>query len=124
MSNNLAGQGPYFGQATWFARFHAEKIPSAIDRYIDEIFRVTGVLDNALKANGTGWFVGDKITYADLSFVTWSSIAEGLLKPLDKWDGFEEKFPAYTAWLVAMRRVESVKKVEEQVARGRAANGL
>ncbi|KAJ4356523.1 glutathione S- transferase, nitrogen catabolite repression regulator [Didymosphaeria variabile] len=120
----ISGQGPYFGQATWFARFHAEKIPSAIDRYVNEIFRVTGVLDKALKANSTGWLVGDKVTYADLSFITWSSVAEGLVKQLGKWEGFEERFPTYTGWLAAMRRLDSVKKVEEQMAKGRAANGL
>jgi glutathione S-transferase len=64
------------------------------------------------------------MTYADLSFVTWCSIAEGLLKQLGRWEGFEERFPTYTAWLMALRSLESVKKVEEQVARGRAANGL
>ncbi|KAL1606538.1 Transcriptional regulator ure2 [Paraconiothyrium brasiliense] len=120
----ISGQGPYFGQATWFARFHAERIPSAIDRYVNEIFRVTGVLDKALQDNGTGWLVGDKMTYADLSFITWSSVAEGLLKQLGKWENFEERFPVYTKWLAAMRRLDSVKKVEEQVAKGRAANGL
>lgn len=45
----MAGQGPYFGQATWFGRFHPEKVPSATDRYVTEIFRVTGVLDTALE---------------------------------------------------------------------------
>lgn len=118
------GQGPYFGQATWFARFHPDKVPSAVDRYVDEIFRVTGVLDKAVKDNGTGWLVGDKVTYADLAFLTWSSVAEGLLKQLGRWDRFEARFATYSAWLGAMRSMESVKKVEEQIARGRAANGM
>lgn len=48
------GQGPYFGQATWFTRFHPEKLLSAIDRYVIEIFLVIGVLDNALQRNATG----------------------------------------------------------------------
>lgn len=120
----MQGQGPYFGQATWFARFHTEQIPSAIDRYVAEILRVTGVLDNALRDNGTGWLVGDRVTYADLSFVTWASIAEGLLKQLGRWEGFEARFATYAAWLAALRCMESVKKVEEGVARGRAENGL
>ncbi|KAL1601167.1 Transcriptional regulator ure2 [Nothophoma quercina] len=51
----ISGQGPYFGQATWFARFHPEKVPSAVQRYVDEIFRVTGVLELGLKRNGSGW---------------------------------------------------------------------
>ncbi|KAI0174447.1 thioredoxin-like protein [Pestalotiopsis sp. NC0098] len=33
----ISGQGPYYGQAIWFARFHPEKLPSAIDRYVNEV---------------------------------------------------------------------------------------
>ncbi len=38
----MSGQGPYFGQAAWFANYHHEKIPSAIERYQKEIRRVIG----------------------------------------------------------------------------------
>ncbi|KAK7182539.1 glutathione S-transferase [Paraphaeosphaeria sporulosa] len=119
-----SGQSPYFAEATYFVRFNPEKIPSAIDRYVNEILRVTGVLDKAIKANGTGWLVGSKMTYADLSFEAWSTIGEGLLKHLGKWEGFEQQFPTYTAWLASMRSLESVKVVEEEAARGMAAHGL
>lgn len=118
------GQGPYFGQATWFARFHPEKIPSAIDRYVNEVIRVIGVLDKAIETNNTGWLVGDKCTYADLSFVTWTSVAEGLLRELNKLDGLETRYPRYTEWLTKMEERESVKKIRERMARGRAEHGL
>ncbi|KAH8891517.1 glutathione S-transferase [Thozetella sp. PMI_491] len=120
----ISGQGPYFGQATWFARFHPEKIPSAIERYTSEIFRVISVLDKALESNGTGFLVGDKLTYADLSFVTWASTGEGLLKELSKADGLEEKYPRYTQWLATMEGRAGVKKIRDEMARGRAAHGL
>ncbi len=51
------GQGPYYGQAGWFRMFHAEKIPSAIERYAKEVNRVTGVLETHLakqKVNAAG----------------------------------------------------------------------
>jgi len=71
----VSGQGPYFGQKAWFTFFHQEKgITSAIERYGNEIKRVTSVLDNHLKTQGTGWLVGDKCTYADLAFVPWDSM--------------------------------------------------
>jgi len=120
----MPGQGPYFGQATWFARFHREKIPSAIDRYVDEIFRVIGVLDVALEKNGTGWLVGSKCTYADLSFVTWASVGEGLLRELNKLEGFEERFPGYAKWLKTMEQRESVRMIRQRMSRGRAEHGL
>ncbi|KAF2153571.1 glutathione S-transferase, partial [Myriangium duriaei CBS 260.36] len=118
-----AGQGPYFGQATWFARFHPEKIPSAIDRYVNEVFRVIGVLDKGLESNATGWLVGDKCTYADLSFVTWAGVAKGLLVELHLEQKLED-YPRYTKWLERLGERPAVKKVQETVAKGRSAHNL
>lgn len=61
---------PYFGQASWFRNYHSEKIPSAIERYNDEIKRVFGVLDSVLSKQK--YLVGDKVTIADLSFIPWN----------------------------------------------------
>lgn len=58
---------PYFGQFRWFAKVHSEKIPSAVERYKNEILRVFGVLDGVLSKQQ--WLVGNKLTVADLSFV-------------------------------------------------------
>ena len=62
-----SGQGPYFGQAAWFSFFHPEKIPSAQERYRNEIVRVFGVLDGVLSKQE--WLVGGKLSVTDLSFV-------------------------------------------------------
>jgi glutathione S-transferase len=118
------GQGPYFGQATWFARFHPEKLPSATERYVNEIVRVFGVLDEGLTRNGTGWLVGNKCTYADLSFVTWAIIGEGLLQELGRADELKETHPRYTTWLKSMKEREKVAKCLGLIAQGRAAHGL
>ena len=53
------GQGPYFGQAAWFACAHCERLPSAIGRYQKEIERVIGVLGAALEYRQS--LVGDKL---------------------------------------------------------------
>ncbi len=60
----MSGQGPYFGQASWFLYFHHEQLPSAQERYKNEIKRVLGVLNKALE--GKEYLVGDKCTIADL----------------------------------------------------------
>lgn len=65
----VSGQGPYFGQASWFKNFHPETVQSAIDRYVNEIRRVSGVLNRALE--GKVWLVGEKYSYADVVFVSW-----------------------------------------------------
>lgn len=48
--------------------YHAEKIPSAIERYQKETLRVFSVLEGVLSKQD--WLVGGKCTIADLSFVT------------------------------------------------------
>ncbi|CDO72784.1 hypothetical protein BN946_scf184994.g37 [Trametes cinnabarina] len=64
-----SGQGPYFGQAIWFMRFHPEHLPSAIERYQKETQRVLSVLESVLSKQE--WLVGNKPTIADISFITW-----------------------------------------------------
>lgn len=62
-----SGQGPYYGQLGWFTFFHHEKIPSAEERYKNEIRRVLSVLESVLSKQA--WLVGNKATIADLSFI-------------------------------------------------------
>ncbi len=108
-----SGQGPYYGQAAWFIYFHAEKIPSAIERYTNEILRVLGVLESVLSKQE--WLVGGKLTIADLSFITYDSLSNGfaqkanfflrrwnqgaLAGPLPNKEGFnfQKDFPAVSA---------------------------
>ena len=60
-----SGVGVIQGQAVWFSKYHAEKLPSAIERYVNELKRVLGVLEIELsKPENKGWLVGDRITVA------------------------------------------------------------
>lgn len=88
------------------------------------MFRVTGVLNRALESTGTGWLVGNKATYADLAFVTWSTVAEGLLQELGKLEEFKSKFPTYMKWRHALEERRSVKKIKGSMALGRAQHGF
>jgi glutathione S-transferase len=103
----VSGQGPYYGQASWFSFFHHEKLPSARERYMREVERVIGVLDSWLKDDHE-FLVGDKVTYADLSFVPWAA-ALGRLDPDKTID--VAKYPAYSAWLDKLLARDSVQKI-------------
>lgn len=101
-----SGHAPMIGQALHFRYFHSQKIPSAVERYTDEVRRVYGVLEVALAERreafvmeldtenaasysaGTTpisqsrffdypvWLVGDNITIADISFVPWNNVID------------------------------------------------
>ena len=125
-----SGQGPYFGQAAWyvpsnfhtvkttlltnhcsttrFNYFHHEALPSARERYNDEIKRVVAVLDSHLEDRH--WLVGDKCTYADLSFVMWNAQVPFIMGDAkDTWE--PAKYPNFTRWQEAMLARDSVKHV-------------
>lgn len=118
------GQGPYYGQAAWFKRFHSEQVPSAIERYNKEVNRVSGVLDKYLAqqkeehggsaaAGSDGpWLVGNKFSYADIAFITWQRLIGTLL---EKDDYDEDNFPHVKEWLGRMTAREAVKTVLDNV---------
>ena len=92
-------------------------MPSAVERYANEILRVTMVLNNVLE--GKQWLVGDKCTYADLSFIPWAKGAPNLLggKEVD----FKKEYPNYDAWLQRMYARPAVKRMMEEQDKAKAA---
>ena len=114
------GQGPYYGQLVWFKKFHIEQVPSAIERYINELNRVTGVLDGYLSlqkqehddsTDGDGpWLVGNKFSYADIAFIAHQRMPSMYF---DKDEFDEDKFPHVKEWLGKMTSRETVKAVVE-----------
>ncbi|KAI1660539.1 glutathione S-transferase [Daldinia decipiens] len=105
----ISGQGPYYGQAVWFYRFHHEKLQSAIDRYVKEIERVRSVLDMHLSKSSSGWLVGGKMTVADLSWIMWEQIATFFIGLMDI--NLEGKYPHYDIWYKKLLERPTVQKV-------------
>ena len=68
---------------------------------------MTEVLNNILE--GKEYLVGDKCTYADLSFITWAAIIPRVGGD-DKID-VKKDFPSYDAWMERMMARPAVKKV-------------
>jgi glutathione S-transferase len=86
----------------WFKLNHETKIPSAIDRYLKEIRRVSGVLDGVLAEHK--YLTGDKCTYADLAFVTWQT---SIVKIIE-YDQAKD-FPNVQAWIDRMAERPAIK---------------
>jgi glutathione S-transferase len=100
-----SGQGPYFGQAVWFTVYHPEKLPVIIDRYVNEVRRVSGVLDRVLQ--GKRFLVGGKFSYADAAFVTWYVIVFLFADRIN----LETDFPTLNSWFEAMKLRPAIAKI-------------
>ena len=93
------------GQAAWFTCYHFETLPSAVNRYVEEIRRVSGVLDRARQ--GKEFLVGGKFTYADVSFVTWYGIMFLFADRIN----LETDFPNLNAWLERLKARRAITKI-------------
>ncbi|KAI1440242.1 glutathione S-transferase [Annulohypoxylon stygium] len=102
-------QGPFYHQAGWFNYLHADKVPSVQERFNNECKRQLGVLNGALE--GKEWLVGEKMTYADLSFVPWNDILHQCI-PMKAEDRFKD-FPNVQAWHDRMASRASWKFITE-----------
>jgi GST-like protein len=65
----VGGLGPMAGQNHHFGRYAPDKIPYAIDRYVNETRRLYGVLDHRL--DGRRFIAGDDYTIADMAAYPW-----------------------------------------------------
>lgn len=66
---HAASVGPAFGQAGYFQKLAAEKLPAAIARFHDEARRTLKVLDGRLQQ--APYFAGDDYTIADIAHFGW-----------------------------------------------------
>lgn len=98
----ISGQGPYYGQAVWFMKYHPEQVPSAVSRYQKEIARVHGVLEGHLarqkeKSSEGPWVVGDKFSFVDLAFYPWQKLAGDFISTTE--DFKVDDYPLVKDWV-------------------------
>jgi GSH-dependent disulfide-bond oxidoreductase len=65
----MSGLGPMAGQNHHFGVYAPEKIPYAIDRYVNETNRLYGVLDRRLA--GRSFLAGEEYSIADMATYPW-----------------------------------------------------
>lgn len=135
----MSGQGPYFGQATCkppiaqtlrllskshsgFNYLHPVKVPSAMVRYQDEAKRVLSVLEGVL--SGKEWLVGDKCTFADLSFVPWNDRMDAILMITNPTEDKFEGYPNVKLWHERMIARPSWKKASSMRLDMMAKDGI
>jgi glutathione S-transferase len=96
-----------------------------MERYNAEMQRILSVLEGAL--DGKQWLVGDKMSYADLSFTLWNDRIDALrgCAPEKKFEGF----PNVEAWHARMTGRKAWKTIMQRRAelmdeQGLQPNGL
>ncbi len=99
----MGNVGPFFGQTHHFNRFAKEKIPYAIERYVNETKRLYGVMDKRLTA--VEYLAGDDYTIADVA--TWPWVSRFDWHGLD--DGLND-YPNVKRWYEAIRVRPAVQR--------------
>ncbi|MHA3091224.1 glutathione S-transferase N-terminal domain-containing protein [Acinetobacter brisouii] len=96
----MGGLGPMLGQNHHFNRFTKEKIPYAIDRYINESKRLYGVLEKQLIGLD---YVAGEYSIADMAIFPWLCRYE--------WQSIElDDFPNVKAYMQRMNARPAVQK--------------
>ncbi|WP_111893162.1 glutathione S-transferase N-terminal domain-containing protein [Acinetobacter sp. MB5] len=96
----MGGLGPMLGQNHHFNRFAKEKIPYAIDRYINETKRLYGVLDKQLIGQE---YVAGEYSIADMAIFPWLCRYE--------WQSIDlEEFANVKAYMQRMHERPAVRK--------------
>jgi GST-like protein len=97
----VGGLGPMLGQNHHFNRYAPEKIPYAIDRYVNETRRLYGVLNKRLE--GRAFIAGEDYTIADMAAYPW-------IVPYENQGMLLEDFPQLKTWFEAIRERPASKR--------------
>ena len=85
----VGGLGPMAGQNHHFAQYAPEKLPYAIERYVNETNRLYGVLDRRLRI--AAYLAGDDYSIADMAAYPW-------IVPWERQQQNLADFPALKRW--------------------------
>jgi GSH-dependent disulfide-bond oxidoreductase len=96
----MGGLGPMAGQNHHFSQYAPEKLPYAIDRYVNETNRLYGVLDRRLSDRR---FIAREYSVADMAIYPWVVPHERQGQNLDD-------FPNLKRWFETMRERPAVQR--------------
>jgi GST-like protein len=96
----MGGLGPMAGQNHHFRLYAKEKIPYAIDRYVNETHRLYGVLDKRL---GDREFVAGDYSIADMAIYPW-------IRPYENQGQDIDEFASLKRWFIAISERPAVER--------------
>ncbi|MBX9931890.1 MAG: glutathione S-transferase N-terminal domain-containing protein [Methylobacterium sp.] len=96
----MGGLGPMLGQNHHFTQYAPEKVPYAIDRYVNETNRLYGVLDRRLADRA--FLAGEDYSIADMASYPW-------IVPWEKQGQTLSDFPHLQRWFEAIAERPATK---------------
>ncbi len=93
----MSGVGPMMGQANVFSRYMEEKIPTAIDRYQNEVRRLYEVMNGHLEKNeflAGDYSIADIANWCWVRTHNWSGVSVDGLDNLQRWMNTINERPA------------------------------
>jgi GSH-dependent disulfide-bond oxidoreductase len=102
----VGGLGPMLGQNHHFSRYAPEKIPYAVDRYVNETNRLYGVLNRRLADRP---FVAGAYSIADMACYPW-------IVPYERQGQRLEDFPHLKRWFEAIKARPATVRAYERGA--------
>jgi GST-like protein len=100
----IGGLGPMAGQNHHFGQYAPEKIPYAIDRYVNETGRLYAVLDRRLTDRE---FIAGTYSIADMACYPW-------IVPYERQGQKLEDFPNLKRWFEAIRERPATQRAYEK----------
>ena len=100
----VGGLGPMAGQNHHFSQYAPEKLPYAINRYVQETNRLYGVLNRRLE--GRDYILGDAYSIADIASYPW-------IVPHERQGQNLDEFPSLKAWFERIKARPATKKAYE-----------
>ncbi|MCU0888810.1 MAG: glutathione binding-like protein [Rubritepida sp.] len=97
----MGGLGPMAGQNHHFSQYAPEKIPYAINRYVNETGRLYGVLNKRLADRA--FMAGDDYSIADMASYPW-------IVPHERQGQKLEDFPHLRRWFETIRAMPSTER--------------
>jgi GST-like protein len=96
----MGGLGPMAGQNHHFSHYAPEKMPYAVDRYVNETHRLYGVLNKQLSGKD---YITNEYSIADMACYPW-------IKPYERQGQDLNDFPHLKAWLMRMTDRPAVQR--------------
>jgi len=107
----MGGLGPMAGQNHHFSAYAQEKLPYAIDRYVNETARLYAVLDRRLADRD---FIAQDYSIADMACYPWVVPYERQRQKLEEFPHLKRWFEAIRARPAVLRAYEKGKQVNSQ----------